>query len=168
MFADKITPPSNYKAPEFPSTCKNTGVINQWTMVSDSDTKIAPNTVLRKLAEMEKQMSHLQKVTACGAGGGRGYNSMPGGTGSYVENQALNTTTAASNIYLAVGEGGKSGSKTSGSINNNYGGAGAVVPGVPVATAFLAAVMLIVEAMQVAVRVYQQSGWKWRKQQCEL
>ena len=30
--------------------------------------------------------------------------------------------------------------------------------GVPVATAFLAAVMLIVEAMQVAVRVYQQSG----------
>ncbi len=112
----------------------------------------------KKVGGNGKQMSHLQKVTACGAGGGRGYNSMPGGTGSYVENQALNTTTAASNIYLAVGEGGKSGSKTSGSINNNYGGAGAVVPGVPVATAFLAAVMLIVEAMQVAVRVYQQSG----------
>lgn len=129
VFADKITPPSNYKAPEFPSTCKNTGVINQWTMVSDSDTKIAPNTVFKKVGGNGKTNVTLTKVTACGAGGGRGYNSMPGGTGSYVENQALNTTTAASNIYLAVGEGGKSGSKTSGSINNNYGGAGAVVPG---------------------------------------
>ena len=103
-FANGITPPDNYKAPELTTKCKVSDISDKWTIVSD-DTTVEPNKRFLKFPDDINVT--LDKVTACGGGGGGGsYRAGGGGTGGYIANQSLSVSNQSSNILLRIGDGG--------------------------------------------------------------
>lgn len=105
-FANGITPPDSYKAPELDSKCKTSNISNNWTIVSDNTT-VEANKRFTKFPDNINVT--LDKVTACGAGGGNSnhnwYN-VSGGSGAYITNQNVNSSQTASQIALIIGRSG--------------------------------------------------------------
>ncbi len=111
-FANGITPPDSYKAPELDNKCKVSNISDKWTIVSDNAMVEAD----KKFAKFPNDINiTLSKVTACGAGGGGGnYRTGGGGTGGYIANQNLSVSNQASNILLRIGSGGEQGGSAGG------------------------------------------------------
>ncbi len=106
-FANGITPPDNYKAPELTTKCKVSDISDKWTVVSD-DTTVEPNKRFTKFPDDINVT--LDKVTACGGGGGQGGGGEAlGGSGGYIDEISLNNKALASDILLGVGANGGSG-----------------------------------------------------------
>lgn len=124
-FSNSVPVPNTYVAPALTTRCSDSGT-TKWTVASDNTTA-SPNT---KLSKFLNNIT-LNKVTACGAGGGSGTTS--GGSGGYLVNRALNITAPASSVILKVGSPGGNGKYTGGSITyalvvaGGAGGAGGTV-----------------------------------------
>ncbi len=109
VFTNIAAIPSTYTAPALTARCSDSG-ITQWTIASD-------NTTVNPNAKFGKFLNNitLNKVTACGAGGGG--STAPGGSGGYLVNNALNITAPASSITVKVGSPGGNGRYTGASIS---------------------------------------------------
>ena len=115
--------------PKLNSTCLASGK-TKWTLVSDGS-EVAPNGYASIATKIPKTASiKLTKTTACGGGGGGAdtnqYNNYwavggGGGSGGYLANTTLNTTIAASKIFIRVGSGGTHGSLRGGTGGNSDG-----------------------------------------------
>ncbi len=111
-FVDIIIPPDDYKAPELHHYCTVSGV-SKWVFSSDGATEIYPNSHISKVGGNGNVNITLNKVTACGAGGGNaGYTVSYGGfggSGGYINETNINYTALANNISFGIGAPGTNG-----------------------------------------------------------